>query len=90
MNVAQEMLLNRQENIYKIALYYLPDQSIITKVQWSNESDFNRAPDYCPDHQGRQDVAVWQDLLGGWHDGPLHRLLCHLRDRDPLLALVQG
>ena len=53
MNVAQEMLLNRQENIYKIALYYLPDQSIITKVQWSNESDFNRAPDYCPDHQGR-------------------------------------
>ena len=53
MNVAKEMLLSRQENIYKIALYYLPDQSIITKVQWTNESDFTSAHDSCPDHQGR-------------------------------------
>ena len=28
------MLLSRQENIYKVALYYLPDQSIITKVRY--------------------------------------------------------
>ena len=42
------------------------------------------------DHAGRQDVAVWQDQLGGRHDGTLHRLLRHLRPRDPLLALVQG
>ena len=25
-------MLERQENIYKIAVYYQPDQSIITKV----------------------------------------------------------
>ena len=31
--VIQELLLERQENIYKIGVYYQPDQSIITKVR---------------------------------------------------------
>ena len=27
------MLYDRQENIFKVAVYYLPDQSLITKVR---------------------------------------------------------
>ena len=28
------MIQDRQKNIFKVALYYLPDESVITEVRW--------------------------------------------------------
>ena len=30
---SKELLFDRQQNIFKIAMFYQPDQSIVTKVQ---------------------------------------------------------
>ena len=33
-SILKEQLYDRQENIFKMAFYYQPDQSIITKVKY--------------------------------------------------------
>ena len=43
-----------------------------------------------PDQKRLQDDPVRQNILDWRNDGSVHRLLCHQRHRDPLLALVQS
>ena len=50
---------DRQKNIFKIAMYYMPDESVITRVKESQKSAGNDVDNSnAADHSGCQNVIL--------------------------------